>query len=235
MELVAVVLACLALLPWRWRRSGRPVLEALALDVARVYASLWHRWAGGPAPLPARGPALLIANHTCSADPMFLLAGSPRVFGFVVAREHYYAHPLIRWVLDFLGCVPVRRDGRDSTAARGVLRRLDEGRLMCLFPEGNLSGVARNRLRTAKHGAAYLALVSRVPVYPAYIAGGPRTEHLLRAWLWPRGKPARVTFGRPIDLSAYYDRPRTRRLLEEVTGLLMRQVLALRPGGAKAP
>src|SRR5262249_55830587 len=95
-------------------------------------------------------------------------------------------------------------------------------------------GVAKGRLRAGKHGAALLALRMRAPVYPAYIAGGPRTEDLLLAWLWPPPGRVRVYFGPPVDLSAYHGRPRTRRLLEEVTSLLMRSIQALQPHSRSA-
>src|SRR5262249_14601415 len=120
-----------------------------------------------------------------------------------------------------------------GAALRG-LRRLREGHLVCIFPEGNLSGVAKNRLRAGKHGAALLALRSRAPVYPAYIAGGPRTKHLLLAWLLPPPGRVRGGFGPAIDLSAYYDRPRTRQVLEEVTALLMDRIQALHPRPRRA-
>jgi len=203
--------------------------EAFGLDLTRLYARLWQRCSGGPVPLPAQGPAIVVANHTCSADATFLLAGAPRLFGFLASREHYNVHPLTRWVLDWLGCVPVTRDGRDTSAARVALRRLEAGGALCVFPEGNLSGLAHGRLRAAKHGAAFLALASRAPVYPVHISGGPRTEKLLRAWLWPPGRPVRVMCGPPVDLSAYYDRPRTRKLLAEVAELLMKHIAALAP------
>jgi 1-acyl-sn-glycerol-3-phosphate acyltransferase len=231
MWLFGVVGGFLAFQVWRWRHSGRPLGEAAALDLARLYVSLWHRGLMAPSPLPVKGPALLVANHTCSADAAFLLAGSPRVFGFLASREHYHGHTLIRRLLDWFGCVPVTRNGRDGTAARAALRRLAAGAALCVFPEGNLSGVGRGRLRAAKHGAAYLALASRAPIYPAYIAGGPRTHRLVRSWLWPQGRAVRVHYGKPVDLSAYYDRPRDRKVLEEVTNLLMGAVLALGKAG----
>jgi 1-acyl-sn-glycerol-3-phosphate acyltransferase len=214
----------------RWRRSGRPLAEAFGLDLTRLYARLWHRWsARGRWALPAKGAAVIVANHTCSADAAFLVAGAPRLLGFLTSREHYEAHPLIHWLLSYLGCVPVTRNGRDAVAARAALRQLARGQALCVFPEGNLSGVARGRLVAPKHGAAFLALCSGAPIYPAYIAGGPRTRHLLQAWLWPQGKAVRVYFGPPVDLSAYRDQPRTRRLLEEVTRKVMERILALRP------
>jgi 1-acyl-sn-glycerol-3-phosphate acyltransferase len=227
---LAVVAVFGAYLALRWRQSGRPIAEAFGLDLTRLYARLWHRWAlCGRSPLPAEGAALVVANHTCSADAAFLVAGAPRLFGFLTSREHYNAHPLISRLLDYLGCVPVRRTGRDAVSARAALRRLAEGRVVCVFPEGNLSGVARGRLLPPKHGAAFLALCSGAPVYPAYIAGGPRTKKLVQAWLRPGGNAVRVSFGQAVDLSAYRDRPRDRRLLEEVTRLFMDRIVGLRP------
>jgi 1-acyl-sn-glycerol-3-phosphate acyltransferase len=227
---LALVLAAAVAALVRWRWSGLPFHEFLAMGVARGYAALWHRTrCNRPAPFPPRGPAIVISNHTCSADPMFLLAGSNRLLSFVVAREHFNLCGPVRRLLGMMDCVPVIRGGHDACAARTGLRRLAQGRILCVFPEGNLSGVAKNRLRPGKPGAAFLALRSRVPVYPVYIAGGPRTEKLVRAWLVPSRVPVRVVYGDPVDLSAYYDRPINRKTLEEATAFLMRHVAALRP------
>jgi 1-acyl-sn-glycerol-3-phosphate acyltransferase len=226
-----VIVAALAI-PFlvRWRRSGQTLFQFCCLRVSRTYAQLWHRWScNGMAPIAADGPAILVANHTCSADPMFLQPALPRIPCYITSREHYAGSAFIRSVLDAMDCVPVVRNGRDAGAALRALRRLREGRILIIFPEGNLSGVARNRLRTGKHGAALLALRTRAPVYPAYIAGGPRTEKLLLSWIWPPPGRVRVYFGPAVDLSAYHDRPRTRRVLEEVTALLMQRVNALKP------
>src|SRR5262249_49658507 len=83
--------------------------------------------------------------------------------------------------------------------------------------------------RPAKAGAALIALRSRAPVYPVAIRGGPQTIHVLKSWLWPAPTPVRVTYGPPIDLSAYYGRPITRRLLEEVSRHIMQSIYELAP------
>ncbi len=210
-----------------WRRSGRGGYDFLVLQWALVYSRLWHRWScDRPAPLPATGPVLVIANHTCSADPNFLQAGCRRILSYLVAQEHFDVHPLARWLLDYLDCVPVARHGRDWLALRRTLRRLEQGAVVCLFPEGNLSGVSKDRLLPGKPGSAYLALRSRAPIYPAYITGGPRTENLLDSWLWPSRRAVRVHFGPAIDLTAYYGRPISRALIEEVTQVLMARISA---------
>jgi 1-acyl-sn-glycerol-3-phosphate acyltransferase len=225
--LLLAAAAAVAMVCWWW--EGRRPGAVLFFGIVRGYAKLWHRWSSpDPDPLPAHGPVLLVSNHTCSADPPFLQAGCGRPLAWLASREHYEIHPVIRTVLDALDCVPVRRTGKDAMAARGGLRRLHRGRALCVFPEGNLSGVRKRRLRTPKAGAAWLALRSDAVVIPAYIAGGPRTHRLLESWLLPWQNPVRVYFGRPLDLQRFRGQRITRRLLEEVSIVLMTEIEALR-------
>jgi 1-acyl-sn-glycerol-3-phosphate acyltransferase len=217
-----------------WRRSGQRWLEFLEVRLMHLFARLWHRCSGSwPAPLPATGPAILVANHPSHADPAFLMACCPRQLRFLHARENYDVF-LLRRLFRRIGCVPVSRGGPDFGAVRLALAYLREGAVLGIFPEGDLSPPGREPLGPGKAGAALLALRSRAPVYPAWITGGPQTRDLLRAWLGPSGG-VRVTFGPAVDLSAYHGRPITHRLLQEVTALLMRRIADLRPPGPKFP
>src|SRR5262245_45264330 len=84
---LAVVAWAAAVYVWHWRRSGQTFFDYTCLAVAWGYAHLWHRWsARGAVAFPSRGPFLVVSNHTCSPDPLFLLAASPRNLGFVMAR-----------------------------------------------------------------------------------------------------------------------------------------------------
>jgi 1-acyl-sn-glycerol-3-phosphate acyltransferase len=212
----------------RWRRSGQPLWPFLGSGLVHIYARLWHGWTSNrPAPLPPEGPAILVANHTCSADPAFLAVGSRRLLSFLIAKE-YYKIPLLKPLFDYLHCVPVTRNGEDTAAVRLALRRLSEQRVVCIFPEGGLSNAGRPRPRRGKNGVALLALRSRAPVYPALILRGPQTHKVLRSWMGP--SRVRVVFGQAVDLSAYYDRPINRQVLEEVTRFLMDRIHSLRLG-----
>jgi 1-acyl-sn-glycerol-3-phosphate acyltransferase len=212
-----------------WARSGLPLFDFLILRGAFVYCRLLHRWsANRHNPFPKQGPALIVCNHTCSADATFVLAACDRSISFLVAHEHFHMHPIAHAILKRLRCVPVVRTGSDPLALRRAMTRLAVGDLVCLFPEGNLSGVALDRLRVAKPGVAFLALVTRLPVYPVHIMGGPRTDQLLSSWVLPTRQAVHVVFGNPVDLTPYYDHPRTRQLLEEVTRVLMEKVMELK-------
>ncbi|MCS7045376.1 MAG: 1-acyl-sn-glycerol-3-phosphate acyltransferase [Gemmataceae bacterium] len=227
---VLSLLWCLMLI-WRAKRRFQHMTwwEFLIIRGSNFYARLFHRWSTNRHnPFPAEGPAIIVCNHTCSADPTFLLAVCKRrQLAFLVAREFYYTHPVITNVLDTMGCVHVERGGTDPVAARRALRRLQAGALVCVFPEGNLSGVARGRMVRASPGAAWLALRSRAPVLPVAIRGGPRTDQLLRSWLVPSPRATRAVFGDPIDLSGFYDRPFNRPTLEKVRDIIQARIAEL--------
>jgi processive 1,2-diacylglycerol beta-glucosyltransferase len=221
-----------------WRAS-QDWFDLLELEALHLFARVWHRCAGnGPSPLPEKGPVIVIANHPNHADPAFLAATSGRPLRFLHAGE-YYDVPVLRRLFARAGCIPVARDGGDAGAVRRSLRLLQEGAALCIFPEGEISGVERRPIGKlgrngrlarggARCGAAYLALRSRAPVYPAYIDGGPQRHHLLNDWLVP-SPGVQVCYGPPIDLSRYFDRPIDQELLREVTDLFMQCIAELRP------
>jgi 1-acyl-sn-glycerol-3-phosphate acyltransferase len=212
-----------------WKRTRLDLFSYFVVRAAFIYSRLWHRWHFNRlAPFPRAGPSLVVCNHTCSADPMFILGACRVPISFVVAREHYVM-PFIHWVLSGIGSVPVRRGGMDPVALRNSLRALERGQTLCLYPEGNLSSVVRGRLGTAKPGIGYLALKTRLPVFPVYVHGGPRTDELLASWVYPTHRAATVFFGPPVDLSDFLERPLGRRVIEEATCRIMAQIDALRP------
>src|SRR5262249_48468814 len=146
-----------------------------------------------------------VANHTCGVDPMFLMTGSPRLLSFLITEEFRDIKPLTP-IFDHVGCIPVRQSRCDPGAVRLALRRLSEGRVVCIFPEGGLSNAGQPRHRRCwKAGVALIALRSGVPVYPALIVGGPNQRPMRPAWLKP--SRVRVIFGPALDLSAYLGRP----------------------------
>ena len=226
MWILVVCGLCGAAVMCQWWRSGEPWFDFLEQRTMYGFTRIWHRCtATGPNTLPHTGAAILISNHSSHADPGFLAATSPRKLHFLQAKECYEVF-LLRWFFRRAGCIPIARDGRDVAGLRLALRRLAEGAVVSIFPEGEVCPAGWGRLAPGKPGVALLALRSRAPVIPALISGGPRTKIMARAWLWP-SRGVRVTYGPPIDLSAYYGRRIDRKLLDEVTALLMQRIAGL--------
>jgi 1-acyl-sn-glycerol-3-phosphate acyltransferase len=227
LSLSAIVLAG----PWILMpmSSVRPEIVGILrpLDwLNRLYCGFWHRLrVENRGVLPEQGPALLIANHTCSIDHMLLQAGCRRVLGFLVARE-YFDNRALRPICVRLGCIPVRRDGQDLAATRAALRALEQGRVVPVFPEGRILPTSGRELGPGRPGVAFLALHAQVPVIPAFICGTPATNEVWKSFSTP--SHSRVIFGPPIDLS---DLPSTppydRAVLTMVTDRLMDAIRSL--------
>jgi 1-acyl-sn-glycerol-3-phosphate acyltransferase len=198
--------------------------------VNAFYCAFWHKLERNrKAPLPEHGPAILISNHTSGVDHMILQAGCRRVLGFLIAQE-YFDLWFCRPICKLIGCIPVKRDGRDLTAMRAALRALEAGRVVPIFPEGRIHATSGRELGEAKSGAAYIAIRSGAPVIPAYIRGTPKTGEVFRALATP--SHTRVVFGAPIELEPVgsSDRESERERIDRVTEQFMAAIRALKEG-----
>jgi len=165
-------------------------LKPIAAALMRLLFGLEGR---GMAHVPARGPVLLVANHSSFLDPPLVGGVAPRPLSFM-AKAELFRVPLFGGLIRRLNARPVRREGTDAGALRTALRILQEDGVLLMFPEGTRG--PEGELREPKPGAAMLAVLSGAAVVPVFIRGSGRA--------WPRGKrlprPAKVmvTFGPPL-------------------------------------
>ena len=121
--------------------------------------------------VPSEGPVLFVANHVNGlVDPMLVLRVIERPIVFV-AKSTLWKIPLLRTVLDLLGCVPVVRRGEEDREIsskgeernRGSFEKLAEvlerdGAIL-IFPEGRSH--SDPRLSEIRTGAARVLLLSK--------------------------------------------------------------------------
>jgi len=199
--------------------------------IQRLYGGLIFRWRcnNGPSTLPAEGSGLIVANHRSPIDPMMIwtnhhLRGDStvesrevRVAGFLTASE-FCNVPGMRWLVRTMRSIPVDRNGQDMAPTREALRRLKNGELVGVFPEGGINW--GTRLRSANPGVAFLALKSKVKVYPVFIHDAPQPVNGMIDPFVSRCR-VRVTYGDPIDLSEFHGQKPRPELLNKVTDLIM--------------
>lgn len=145
--------------------------------------------------LPGSGPAIVVAPHRSWLDPPCVGAACGRAVHFLIV-DKVYEKRWATWFYRRMGSIPVTQTGHGSIAAlRGALRKLRDGSVVGVFPEGRV--VAAGEEAPVHPGAALLALRSGAPVVPLGIAG---TE---RAWpkgrRVPRPRSIRVVVGDPIE------------------------------------
>jgi 1-acyl-sn-glycerol-3-phosphate acyltransferase len=163
---------------------------------------------------------VFVSNHQSLMDIPAILSRLPYQFRFF-AKKGLFGIPFLGTHLKRAGHLPV-----DRSNARNSLKSMSEGgRIIAergvsllIFPEG---GRAPKGLREFKEGAAYIAIKAGAPVVPIAICG--MRELLPMGSVHIRPGRVRLRIGEPIPTAGMKlsDRePLTRRLYEEVAGLL---------------
>ena len=191
---------------------------------------LWGWKANRRCPYPDDTAAIIIANHRGPADPALLWNNNHlksnkrriRAINFLMAREIYNV-PSMNWMYRALQSVPVDRDGQDMAAVREALKRLKQGELVGIFPEGGIN--EGEGLLHANSGVAWIALKAKVPVYPVYIEGTPIGKTMVSSLF--RRANVRLTYGDCIDLSEHFDKKLKQDELQQITDDMMQQLAKL--------
>ena len=94
-------------------------------------------------------------NHVSFADGLFVIAAIDRPIRFVVYAE-YFRRPLIGRFLRWMGAIPIASTGGPKMileAFREAGRALDDGELVCIFPEGQITRTGHDPAVPAGAGA----------------------------------------------------------------------------------
>jgi len=200
---VAALVLATGLVSLLVRLRGGPFRATVGFwwNVNEFYCKWWFRLKReGICTVPAEGPVIIVANHTCAIDPLLLIASTPhRLVGFLIAEE-FAEVPVGGRLVSMIECVPVRRDAHDAAGTRAALRYLKEGKVLGVFIEGRIPRPGETP--QPKDGAAMLALHTGALIVPAHIWGTSYDEKVV--WSFFRRHRARVRFGKPIDLSRYW-------------------------------
>src|SRR5258708_4111207 len=114
--------------------------------------------------LPAGG-FLLVPNHISWVDALILQLACPRPIRDVIDQE-YYHQPILHPILRAIGCIPISK--RQSHAAvRVAAEKLNEGEIVCVFPEGELE--RRGTLLRLQRGYEVIARHAKAPVVPVWL------------------------------------------------------------------
>jgi len=173
--------------------------------------------------VPARGPLIVVSNHTGSLEvPMLFAQLWPRpVTGW--AKAETWEKPFFNWLFTLWGAIPLRRGEADISALRAALERLEQGYILGVAPEGTRNKTGK--LLRAHPGAATLALRSGAPVLPIAHWGG---ENFLPNLKRLRRTNFSIRVGRPFLVQKSGDRI-TREERQQIVDEMMYQLAALLP------
>ena len=145
--------------------------------------------------VPREGGALMISNHQSFLDPAVLGAQLHRPMSYL-AKSELWKNRFFGWLITNLYAFPVQQGKGDVGAIKETIRRLQEGHLLNIYPEG--SRTEDGELLPIQPGAALVIRKAGVPVIPAIVDGS------FQAWpkgkKIPRGHQVRVLIGKPVRL-----------------------------------
>lgn len=206
-----------------WYAFLKAVVGTLARTVAPVDVE-------GMEHIPDSGPYLLLPNHQSVLDPILVQSAISRNDLHTLTKSTQFHGPFFRWVLSRIRTIPVRRYRVDPQAVRMLLRQLEAGHGVCLYPEGERTW--DGSIQPLRRGAVRVILKVGVPIVPCGVAGTfdvwPRWSRRIRR------RRVRIRFGEPLHLGRHDDREERERLLEE-TAERIRGVLSQLSGAPLAP
>jgi len=173
------------------RFIGRPLAYLLFWPILR-----------GKENLPAKGPAILAANHIGTGETFLLMIMIAPQVTFPAKQELFRTdtllHRLGAWFLRMMHQVPMNRTGGDASldSLGPIYQVLNNGGYVAIFPEGHRS--PDGRLYRGRTGVARLALTTGAPVVPF---GCFRTR-FTRKWLpFPWLYRPELRIGEPFSFS----------------------------------
>jgi 1-acyl-sn-glycerol-3-phosphate acyltransferase len=203
----------------------QPLYGICHYALAVIYDICFRGELAGLHHVPKHGAFLVAANHASHLDPPMIGCHIPRQMAFF-ARRTLWKGGIATWWLDGVGAIPVDRDGgQDVSAIKNVLRAIQAGKALTLFPEGTRS--TDGQLRPPKAGVGMIACKTRVPVVPVRILN----SHIAfgRGGKFRPGTPVDIIYGRPLQ-PADYDNPSDgKERYQRASERIMSAIAALQP------
>jgi 1-acyl-sn-glycerol-3-phosphate acyltransferase len=171
--------------------------------------------------VPAGG-CLLVANHASFLDPNAVGWATGRECHFL-ARKSLFKRRFLAWFLPKVNVTPIDQDRPDMTGLRSIIKLLQSGAMVLIFPEGTRT--PDNLLQPAQPGVGLVAVKANVPILPARIFGSfeamPRHRNQIQR------HPIRVVFGPTFHVPAECLESKSKEHYATVANLMMEHISKL--------
>jgi 1-acyl-sn-glycerol-3-phosphate acyltransferase len=144
------------------------VPEYLLRFVAFIASRVVYRFkVSGDEHIPVQGAAILVCNHVSYVDAVLLMAASPRPIRFIMDHQ-IFRIPVLGALFRLAKAIPIAPQETDPAiydeAFAHARRVLDDGELLCIFPEGSIT--RDGTLQAFKGGIMKILQTHPVPVVP---------------------------------------------------------------------
>ena len=139
-----------------------------------------------------KGGALIVSNHLTYYDPVIIFSAFWRRRVYIMATKDLYSTKLSSFYFRQMHCIPVDKDNFSMSSFRDVTERLNNKKLIAIFPEGQVNhNTNASPLLSFKTGATIMAHKAGANIIPMYIVKREKWYHRQV-----------IMVGEPIDIRA---------------------------------
>ncbi len=162
--------------------------------------------------IPKDEALLFCGNHRNYVDPPLMVATAKRDVRFI-GKEELSKNKFFHFLKYIFDGIYVKRDSKDITAIKEVLKGLKNGDCIAMFPEGTRNAAEKGE--KAKGGAVFFAVKAGVRIIPVGIKGG------MKKW-----EKVTINYGKPMDFSEYKN-SKNKDDIEKATEEMMKEIFEL--------
>ena len=163
-QFLLVAVACLVVTIYIMRLLPKDFMRLMGMG---IFKSFYRVRAQGVESIPEKGGVLMVANHLSYIDGIILSIACPRPIRFLMFDTCFDKKIIGKFARTF-EMVPVSPT-KAKDAIRVAKEAIEEGDIVCIFPEGQLS--RSGGLSEIKRGFEMIARKAKCPVIAAYMDG----------------------------------------------------------------
>jgi 1-acyl-sn-glycerol-3-phosphate acyltransferase len=175
--------------------------------------------------LPRSGGYIAASNHLGRLDVPLVYYFLDRDDVILIVAEKYQKYAIYRWLARQLNAIFIDRSNADVSTLREILKRLKQGGVLAVAPEGTRSKT--HALIEGRPGVSYMAVKADLPIIPVG-ATGTEDAVVKARWLHLKRPHVIVRVGEPFRLPPLDKRDREA-ALKKNTDEIMCRIAALLP------
>lgn len=164
-----------------------------------------------------KGAVMVSANHSTLIDPIIIQLVFPWRRMNSLATKDLFNTPMKRLMFEQMHCIIVDKDNFSLSSFHEVVGRLEEGKMVVIFPEGQLNRKGEENMLAFKSGAVLMAHKAGAPIVPMYIVRNEKLHHRQQ-----------VVVGNTIDVPALAGKMPSMQMLNEISDMLRAKEVELR-------
>lgn len=141
------------------------------------------------------GAVLIVANHQSFVDPPMLGISYEDAIWFMARKTLFQS--IFKWALPFCQAIPIDQDNPDPKSLKIIIRLLQNGERVLVFPEGSRS--PDGEIHHAMSGIGLILAKTKVPVQPLRISGADKVLPVGSSRI--KRHPITITVGDPISFT----------------------------------